>query len=240
MPLNYALVGLMLFAGVAHAEHVLSIADNQRARCAISQQTLNRIFIEGDRIAEVRGIEGEYTLHQDNEAGEIYLRPQTTHRLSLFLSTVQHKHYQLTLRPVSSDAQTVHLVPTEAALTPARTAPFEQAVLTFMKAFAARDAQASSKHPPQATPDVSSPLHLSLVKPLTFLLPPELSAERVITVVKKPFVGEMYRLEDHSASPMTLDITMFYQADVMALALRATVIPAHGHTTLYVMRSFHD
>jgi hypothetical protein len=102
---------LLLLSSTAQAEQVIQAYENKVLTARVGAQTLNRIFVEDDRIHAVRGLDGEYTLNQDTDAGEIYVRPMTSHVIQLFLSTVKGKHYQLQLKPTAQHAETLHLTP---------------------------------------------------------------------------------------------------------------------------------
>jgi len=53
----------------------ITIGDNQTKNVTISANELSRIFVKGDRVLNVRGVEGAYILTKDAVQGQIFIKP---------------------------------------------------------------------------------------------------------------------------------------------------------------------
>ena len=69
---SLAFVGLFIFKAEAFATQVVPIKNNSLARVKISDHDYTRIFVEGDRISDVKGVAGQYNLRRDSRQGDIY------------------------------------------------------------------------------------------------------------------------------------------------------------------------
>jgi type-F conjugative transfer system secretin TraK len=98
----------------------------------ICQQQLTHLYVPNDRILHVTGLEDDYLLQQDNEAGQIYIKPLKQRRFTLFLQTENNQHYTLTLIPQR------HCLPSFALPEPLSTNPnisaYEKEIVTLIEA----------------------------------------------------------------------------------------------------------
>ena len=66
---NFILLLFVFFSSVSYGMQIIEVGDNERMSAKISSSNLTRIFIDGDRISEVKGNAGEYLLNTDNKKG---------------------------------------------------------------------------------------------------------------------------------------------------------------------------
>ena len=96
-------------AGPAAAMQILDAADHAELVAEISDRSVSRITLAGDRVARVvRGPDG-FMVEHDKARGDLYLRPlerASTDRapLTLFIGTVKGFTYRLTLRAAARDS----------------------------------------------------------------------------------------------------------------------------------------
>lgn len=103
-----------LVAGSVSALQVRAIQDNQTAFFKISAKELTRIFVNGDRIQAVRGLDGAYQMTKDETAGAIFIRPEAYFQnkaFNLFLTTEQGHNFTLFLNPIDVPAENIELKP---------------------------------------------------------------------------------------------------------------------------------
>ncbi len=106
---------LLLFSASSFAlNQVKSFTENQTLLVTVSGMTLNRIFVKGDRIIDVKGDAGTYNLKNDPVDGSIYIQPSPDYigkTFSIFVSTEAGRHVTLWLAPESVPAATIELDP---------------------------------------------------------------------------------------------------------------------------------
>ena len=97
------LAAIFLWAAPASAMQILDAADHAELVAEISDRSVSRITLAGDRVARVvRGPDG-FALEHDKSRGDLYLRPLERASggrapLTLFIGTAKGFTYRLTLR----------------------------------------------------------------------------------------------------------------------------------------------
>jgi type-F conjugative transfer system secretin TraK len=110
------LLVLGLMTTVVYAEQQVPVQDGIEVTLSVSQNALNRIAVDNDRILTVKGISGQFELDKDAELGQIFLKPLTadSHDLiHLFLITEKGHTYPLSLTLTEGPAQSILLMPIE-------------------------------------------------------------------------------------------------------------------------------
>ena len=105
---------LWLWSAYLHAEQVKPAQENKTITAKISAKDLTRIYVQADRILQVRGTDGTYHLEKDEREGAVFIRPRESHAnkpFSVFLTTEQGRTYPLLLIPVDVPAETIALKP---------------------------------------------------------------------------------------------------------------------------------
>jgi len=129
---------ICLMSCAAFGMQVKVVDDNAEVAGVISFSDISRIFVEGDRIAEVKGVKGKYILNKDEKKGDVFVRPTSAESglIQLYLITEKNKTYQLSLSPEKIGAQTIMLRPNapEMKVLSERSASiYEDEVVRFVK-----------------------------------------------------------------------------------------------------------
>jgi hypothetical protein len=106
--LSFALA--LLVPPASKASQVLNLAENKRVEAAICPDSMNRIAIANDRITHIFGDEGTFESQNDENIGQVFLKPTLengTKNLSLTLITEQGITQDLTLKPTAKSATTL-------------------------------------------------------------------------------------------------------------------------------------
>jgi hypothetical protein len=67
-------VMLVLHTTLGYSGQALTLNAHQRLEATIAQHELNRIAVEGDRISQVFGADGQFALESDDESGQIFIK----------------------------------------------------------------------------------------------------------------------------------------------------------------------
>jgi conjugal transfer pilus assembly protein TraK len=107
---------LMLFVltSSAFGLQIRTVSDNQTVMIKVSAKELSRIFVSGDRILNVRGLDGAYDLKRDDTLGEIYVQPSPyfQHKaFNLFITTEKGHTYNLFATPLEIPAESIQIKP---------------------------------------------------------------------------------------------------------------------------------
>lgn len=106
-----------LFASLVLSSSLLAsqdfvVEDGQTVDARISSENLNRIYLQDDRIASIKALEGQFQYQHDAKLGELYLKPNTGYKdksINLYITSENGFSYALTLRPGSEKPQTILL-----------------------------------------------------------------------------------------------------------------------------------
>lgn len=219
----------LLFCHCAFALQTLTAADNGNVHALIAPTELNRIFVEGDRIKNVRGTEGQYILNQDNQNGQIYVKPTLGKRsFTLFLQTEQGKTFQVSLTPTASVAQTIQLKAINSknpkALKWESSSSYEQVLVKLVTSMIKGE---SPDGYDVQSPKKAKSLPLGNIATLTLLK----------TYTGEHLQGEVYRLKNNTTSEIRLTEPQLYRVDTRAIAIENHVIPANSETTIFTVIS---
>lgn len=223
----FAVLGVLLSTSV-FSQQMISLADNGMAFVKVSPDGINRIAVEGDRIKLVYGLEGLYTLSQDTEAGQIFIKPSFVGKqpIHLFLTTEHHKNYQLALLPTAHTAETIVLHPLNTEddkLFLRSDFNEEEAVVQFIEGMIQGDEKEEfHSHTP------------SHIQPIT--LSPQLEITLLHTYKTPRWRGEEYMLKNTGREVLSLKAQQFYRPSVLAIALREETLSPQHTTLLYRVR----
>jgi type-F conjugative transfer system secretin TraK len=101
------ILGLSL--GTSQASQVLTLSENQRLQIEISADSMNRIAVTNDRIAQVFGDEGTFLSQADENTGQLFIKPSPengTKPLSITVITENGVTQDLILKPTAKSATT--------------------------------------------------------------------------------------------------------------------------------------
>ena len=108
LTLPFVLALLVPFS--SRASQVLTLTENKRVEAAIFPDSMNRIAIANDRITHIFGDEGTFESQNDENTGQVFLKPtleNATKSLSLTIITEQGITQDLTLKPTAKSATTL-------------------------------------------------------------------------------------------------------------------------------------
>lgn len=219
------------------ALQTVSIADNQTRNITVSAHELSRIFVEGDRIQNVRGLEGAYILTKDIVQGQIYIKPTSPYQakaFNLFITTEQGRNYNLVVTASAVSGQDIELKPStpgkEVELWEKNT-EYSQVLVKLItgmindevpsgylvvypdrKAKRAKEVKKAIKH---------NKLTISLQK----------------RYLGKYLSGEVFLVQNKSNDSVNLNEAMFSQTGARAIAFLPSVLPAKGQTMLFRVTS---
>lgn len=232
-----------LYASSEPAHEVLKLSSQKRLEAAICANSMNRIAVANDRITQIFGDEGTFESQNDEATGQIFLKPTLqngSQNLSLTLITEQGVTQDLTLKPTAPSAQTIILgrdssggslpqdgiqSPAEPALTPEKTLPLQEQLLTLIK-------QVLRGQLPLAEDGTPRPLPA----PENYAITPFHSWSA------GPYRVQAYLVKNESETSYELHEKNFYQPGDLALSfdtrtLPGRSLPPQGTVTLYVVSS---
>ena len=141
------LATIFLWAAPASAMQILDAADHAELVAEISDRSVSRITLAGDRVARVvRGPDG-FTLEHDKSRGDLYLRPLERASggrapLTLFIGTAKGFTYRLTLRTAARGSAQI-LIRNASAMHPAESPALREgrvgAIVALVRAVARRE-----------------------------------------------------------------------------------------------------
>jgi type-F conjugative transfer system secretin TraK len=217
---------LVMFGQNCFALQTVSIADNQTKNITVSAHELSRIFVNGDRIQNIRGLEGAYTLTKDTTQGQIYIKPTPPYQakpFNLFVTTEKGHNFNLFVIATGIPGQDIELKPT----TPSKEAElwevnseYSQLLVKLIVSMANDEIPSgySVSYPDKKTKDVKyGCLTLKLQK----------------RYLGKHLYGETFLIENNRNKPVSVEEKMFYQNGARAIAILDFIIPAKGQTVLF-------
>ncbi|MGQ0701462.1 MAG: TraK domain-containing protein [Panacagrimonas sp.] len=111
-----SLLLLLTLASPAGAAQEIVVSDGATVPVTVSQRELTRLALaDGGKLARVWGVDGQFTVQADDEAGEAFIRPvegtPIGNAFSLFVRDAEGATYTLTATVSDLPAQTVLLKP---------------------------------------------------------------------------------------------------------------------------------
>lgn len=102
---------LCLLPSLVFAAQMMPLSCEKRLTVKVSQKDMNRIGVEGDRIAQVFGGSGSLAIETDTTQGQIFVKPMEVngHPISLTLMTESGLIQDLLLMPLDIPAETLIL-----------------------------------------------------------------------------------------------------------------------------------
>jgi type-F conjugative transfer system secretin TraK len=234
----------------SYALQAKSIKDNGTAYATISTKGLTRIAVDNDRILDIKGPSGVYTLQNDSQQGAVYLKlipnsldatnsdgllkepkeKSDVKPFSVFIATEQNHNYVLKLTPRNQSADTILLKPIDAfnqeAVRWESTSPYTEAITDLMSAMV-------KGKPPEGygLEDVSSTKKQYLGS---------IAYARLVRVYSGAHLqGQVYELNNRTAAPLHVTESEFYKPGDRAISLSALNIDPAGQVLLYKVTS-HD
>lgn len=208
------------------ALQTFSIDDNQTKNVTISMQELSRIFVKGDRIINVRGVEGAYILTKDAVQGQVFIKPTSPYQsrpFNLFISTEQGRNYNLYITAVNRPGQDIELQPR----TPSKNAVNWEKASDYAQALVKLIVHMIKDEAPDGYGVVIPNKKIKATKytDFTIRLAKQYRGNKIY--------GEVLLLENRRNYPIHVYEKFFYQDTVRAITVLNTIVPAKGHTTIF-------
>jgi type-F conjugative transfer system secretin TraK len=220
------LLWFIFFLPSCFALQTILIADDQTKRVTISNYELSRIFVKGDRIQNVRGLEGAYILTKDVIQGQIYIKPTPGYQekpFNLYIATEKGHNFNLVIISKNVLGQDVEIKPITAGRE-------------------AENWEKGSEYSQILTQLISSMVRDELPSGYSIVYPnakdKKIKYDDVSLKLRKRYIGknlygEEYIIKNISNHPITLSESNFSCEGVRAVAISNLDILSKGQTILY-------
>jgi len=206
----------------------LNLNPNESATAKISSSELSRIFVEGDRIKSIRGMENSYIFKSDNTKGEIYLKPTAAYQgrmFTVFINTESGRTFTLLLIPIDATSQTIMIKP-PAIIKKAekweRLLPYENTLLNIVLAMFN-----------ETELDGFEVKNVIDVKPKYL---GDIATLKLLTVYNgNHLTGEIFEVKNRKKTKIIITEKEFYKPNARAISLKDHVIEGEASTLLYVV-----
>jgi len=215
----------LLHATSTFALQVKRLKDNQTAFFKISAKELTRIFVEGDRIQSIRGLDGNYQLTKDNINGAVFIKPIQQKPFNLFLTTEEGHNFTLLLTPISIPAEVIQLKPLSPIKSKAekweKNSPYVSAIIELITGMANQSFE----------PEGYTVVHVNAEKPIKI---PSGMSMRLETIYQGSYLqGEIWQIKNLYCRSTKIRKHEFYQRNVRAIALKDVALNNCSSTYLY-------
>jgi len=228
----------------AYGTQVHTLNEASRLQANICPTEMNRIAIQGDRIAQVFGAEGTFTHQVDEETGQFFLKPVSVPEgsaqengfpstpISLTLVTESGVTQDMTLYPREKTAATILLKSSlsvkgqTTALLPAlegvgQALPYQEGLIQAFKTLVTKE----RPHPEEG-----------LERPSQRINEDGITVSFVRQRRENLYVGYIFEITNTSSETMVVQEKQFFQPPDLALALSKTTLKPLEKATLYVIR----
>lgn len=214
---------LLLFATNVNALQIKALDLNHRLVFDISQDSINRIAIEHDRIAQVFGLNEDLVIESDNNTGQIFLRTKQTKAIDLSIITEKHVTLDLRLQPKSIPGETIIIKtnkPNEPYKINAKTTNYLEQITTLMLAMANTKTLASY---------TLTQVHKQI------LLWDKIDLVQTSEYLGNNLIGETYTLTNKTKNRLFLTETQFgWQKKIAGVAIKKHALaPNEKNSNLY-------
>ncbi len=215
----------------AWAIQLVPIHNNGQAKVNIAAAEFTRIFVNGDRINDVKGVSGQYRLQANKISGQIFIAPSEQHKqspMTIFITTEHGRTYQLRLLPKPIPADSIELDPPMIKSPQAKS--WEEGS-AYLHALTTLLVDMYRDHAPEgySVKSIRQSSHqwLGNVANVTLLK----------MYVGDHLRGNVYVVKNVMTTPLTLTEQQVYRAGARLVALQQHVIPALGSTKLFMVMS---
>lgn len=203
------------------------VLNNQESAITLGSDDYNRLFVEGDRILQVRGDDGAYNVETDNVFGQVYIKPTSLNPFELYITTETGKTYALAVHVVSGKREDVGLVPKDAQETKAarfeNNTPYQQAIVALLRAMANGE--------PLEGFDVSQ------MKGKAIPLGNVATMTQIGSYQGDSLVGEVYTLQNISSQVLTIKPEQLYRTNTAAIAMQSENIPVKSSVRVFIVQN---
>lgn len=103
---------LMLMSCVSFATQKFDVKGADTIEASIDPNSLNRIYLEEDRIQTVKAVHGQFQIDKDEKSGDVYIKPDRNYQSSpihLFITSEKGFTYSVALTPDMDTPQMIAL-----------------------------------------------------------------------------------------------------------------------------------
>jgi len=219
----FSLIGSSSFAA-----QIQDMNDGDEATAAISRTDINRIKLVGDRIRSTKFNAGDLEISQDNNLGEIYIRPtkfSENKPLNLFIITEQNFTYKFLLYPKSIPSEQI-IIKNDAVVANSDSQvsniaknSYQQQIIALIKAM-------RTKTKLESYQVSNSKKYIDLG---------DLELKRVSTYKGQNFIGESFILKNDSNKIITLEDRMFFKNGVRAIKIENPNLLPDEATEIFIV-----
>lgn len=208
-----------------NALQIKELHKDNRLVVDISQDSINRISVDDDRIAQVFGLNEDLVIETDNNTGQIFLRTKQNKPIDLSIITEKQVTLDLRLLPKDIPAETIIIKtnkPIEPAKINAKTTSYLDQITTLILAMANGN-------------NITSYRVNTVNKEI--LLWDKIELLQTSEYVSKKLIGEIYILTNKTKDRLFLTETQFgWQKGIAGVAIKKTVLAPNETTQIYVVR----
>jgi len=240
-------IALGLLSTSASASKItIPFNDSERITAKISNKSMNRLSVEGDRIQEVIGIPDSVSVEKDSQHGHMFIKvPEASHdKVEVTLITEGGLVQDLTLEPVNTSSTTIVLQtdnPKGEGHTKSGKSGSHHSHLHSPEPDMAPSIQLANTSYQETLIDLLKTLFTGRFRDEGFVGQRTPSIKGVNINYNGGFkrsglVGEVFEVTNASSESLDLQEKDFYEAGDLALALSTKSVPVGQKTTLYVVR----
>jgi len=111
------IIGILSMNAQASMPQDIMFKEGESIQLTLSKINFNRLYVKGEKITEIRFLEGTFTVEKPNkdeiDSGleSIYLKPTFDDKLTLFITTNKHHHFSIQANSDESLGKTFEMVP---------------------------------------------------------------------------------------------------------------------------------
>ncbi len=217
-----------LISSSSFATQIRDMNDGDEATAEISRTDINRIKLAGDRIRSTKFNAGELEISQDDNLGEIYIRPTKfaeNKPLNLFIITEQNFTYKFLLYPKSIPSEQIIIkndsvvANSDAEVSKIAKNSYQQQIIALIKAM-------RTKTKLESYQITNSKKYIDLG---------DLELKRVSTYKGQSFIGESFILKNDSNKIITLEEKMFFKNGVRAIKIENPALLPDEVTEIFIV-----
>jgi len=205
----------------------------EKIKLNISNTTLSRIAIKGDRITKIITDASRFDVETDPVSGAIFIRSQNKQAFPLFLTTESGQTYQLLLKPQATAADNFEIIPHDlssvVADTSSKRASYESTITPLISSMASNQLPVGFSQ--LADKDLPSALSL---------FGNNIKAKPRAAYQGKYLRGIVFTLTNTGKSTINLDPSLLHSADVIAIAFADDQLAAQQSTQAYQVRQIRS
>jgi type-F conjugative transfer system secretin TraK len=209
---------------VVNAYQRIPVQEGIEVNAVVSTTALNRLAVENDRIASVKGTDREFELDKDGELGQVFLKPLVKEGpIHLFITTEKGHTYTLGLTTHERGAESIVLTPIGVITT---LLPHSNAYESLLKELI------KAMHTQQALEGFvveSAKVKLPNVKGI--------KVTHLQSYVGQSLLGQILEVSNVTDAPLQLTELQFYLPGVRAIAIVDKVLAPKAKTRLYWVRT---